>query len=88
MKRAGFLLCGMICLGCSLWSVTAWSADAGSGDELVDLVVGLLTDADKDVRTLGFDQVRSEAKGEAATKQFAALLPQLSPDAQVGLLAP
>ncbi len=76
----------MICLGCSLWSVTAWSADAGSGDELVDLVVGLLTDADKDVRALGFDQVRSEAKGEAATKQFAALLPQLSPDAQVGLL--
>lgn len=87
MKRTGWLLCGMIFLGCSLLPAAARSADEDSGDELVDLVIGLVSDADKDVRALGFDQVRAEAKGEAATIKFAALLPQLPPDAQVGLLS-
>ena len=37
------------------------------GDELVQLVVNLLVDEDKDVRALALDQVRTEAKGEAAS---------------------
>ena len=36
---------------------------------------------------LGLEQVRSEALGEAATRQFAAQLPKLPPDAQLGLLS-
>jgi HEAT repeat protein len=58
-----------------------------SADQLVPLVINLLTDKDKDVRALGLQQVREEAKGTAATKQFAALLPKLAPDAQAALLA-
>jgi HEAT repeat protein len=56
------------------------------GDELIELVVKLLADEDKDLRALALEQVRSEAKGERATKQFAAQLPTLPPETQVGLL--
>ncbi len=45
-----------------------------SGDKVVSLVVSLLSDKDKDVRALGLQQVREEAKGAAATKEFAGLL--------------
>lgn len=64
----------------------SWAQDE-SGDELVQLVVTLLNDKDKDLRALAFEQVRSEAKGKAATEQFAAQLPKLPPDGQVGLLS-
>jgi HEAT repeat protein len=50
------------------------------------LVVNLLREQDKDLRALGLEQVRTEAKGAAATKRFAAELPKLPPDAQTGLL--
>ena len=39
------------------------------------------------MRAVGLQQVREAAKGPAATKRFAALLPKLSPEAQAGLLA-
>ncbi len=58
-----------------------------SNNELVQLVVGLLHESDKDLRAVAFEQVRTEAKGEAATKLFAAELAKLGPEAQVGLLA-
>jgi HEAT repeat protein len=54
--------------------------------QLVDLVVNLLNEKDKDLRALGLEQVRTEAKGAAATKRFAAELPKLPADAQAGLL--
>ena len=55
-------------------------------DELLQMVVGLLGDKDKQFRSAGLDQVRHEAKGPAATKLFAAQLPKLDASAQVGLL--
>jgi HEAT repeat protein len=55
-------------------------------DEAIQLVVGFLTDADKDIRALAFEQIRSEVPGEAATKKFAELLPDLPPETQAGLL--
>ncbi len=58
-----------------------------SGGGLLDLVLGLLNESDRDLRALGFEQVRTEAKGEDATRQFAALLVKLPPDGQVGLLS-
>jgi HEAT repeat protein len=58
-----------------------------ANEELITLVIGLLSDSDKDVRALGFEQVRTDAKGKRATEQFAAQLAKLSPEAQVGLLA-
>jgi HEAT repeat protein len=61
-------------------------ADDEPAAQLVQLVIVLLEDPDKDVRALGFEQVRTAAKGPGATRQFAALLPKLSPEAQAALL--
>ncbi len=60
---------------------------ADDDPELVKVVVELLADKDKDIRALGLEQVRTQAKGEAATRLFAAELGTLPSDAQVGLLA-
>lgn len=62
--------------------VAAQDAD----EDLIQLVLNLLGEQDKDLRALGQQQVRAEAKGAAATRRFAALLPKLPPDAQAGLL--
>jgi len=59
---------------------------AESDDDLVELVLNLLNDKDKDVRALGLEQVRTEAKGQVATLKFSAQLPKSLPDAQVALL--
>jgi HEAT repeat protein len=56
-------------------------------DGLIEMVVTLLKDPDREMRSVGFELVRSELKGKEATEQFAALLPKLSADAQVGLLS-
>ncbi len=62
-------------------------AQEENGGELAQLVVSLLHESDKDLRAVAFEQIRAEAKGEAATKAFAAELPKLAPEVQVGLLA-
>jgi len=59
---------------------------AEPADELVQMIVSLLGDKDPEMRSVGLQQVREAAKGEAATKQFAALLPKLTPEVQAGLL--
>ncbi|MEO8498725.1 MAG: HEAT repeat domain-containing protein, partial [Planctomycetota bacterium] len=56
-------------------------------DELVELVTGLLADPDKELRALAFNQIRKEAKGEATTRKFAEMLPQLPTETQIGLLS-
>jgi HEAT repeat protein len=55
-------------------------------DDVVQTVINLVSDKDKDVRAIGLEQVRDEAKGAEATRRFAALLPKLALEAQVGLL--
>ena len=70
----------------SVFGIGLARAADDSTDQLVPLIVNLLTDKDKDVRALGLQQVREEAKGSTATKQFAALLPKVAPDAQAALL--
>gem|GEM_PF-3976642 len=90
MSNRRWLLCASIPL--ALWlaaSARHLSAEekGEAGDELVKMVLTLLSDKDKDVRAIGFEQVRSEAKGAAATKEFADRLPKLPGDAQIGLLA-
>ena len=86
MKATHLLLGSMVCLAVLLALASASFADDELSDELVQMVVTLLNDTDKDVRALGLEQVRTAAKSPAATRQFAALLPKLSRDAQVGLL--
>jgi HEAT repeat protein len=55
-------------------------------DPLLQMVVELVSDADRDMRALGLQQVREEAPGEPATKRFMALLPKLSPEARAELV--
>ncbi len=59
---------------------------ARADDDTVQTVINLLADKDKEVRAIGLEQVRDEAKGAEATRRFAAALPKLAADAQVGLL--
>lgn len=63
------------------------AGQARAQDEAITLILELLQDKDKDVRSLALEQIRTEAKGEAATLKFAERLPTLAPDAQVGLLS-
>ena len=69
---------------CLFW--TGATDTAFAQDELVDLIIGLLKDRDKEVRALAYEQVRTEAKGEAATRKFAKFMRGAPPDTQVGLL--
>jgi HEAT repeat protein len=62
-------------------------AAAQQDDSLAELVIGLLQEQDTQLRALGLEQVRREVKGEEATRRFAAQLPKLAPEAQVGLLS-
>jgi HEAT repeat protein len=57
-------------------------------DQVMELIVMFLKDADPNTRVLGLDEIRDAEKhpGEELTKKFAGLLPDLEPDAQVGLI--
>lgn len=68
-------------------AVTAEPAADAANDELVQMVVNLLGDADADLRAVGLEQVRSEVKGTAATQAFVKLLPELTAEGQAGLIA-
>jgi HEAT repeat protein len=61
-------------------------ADEQATDDLVQMVVKLLSDNDKDLRALGLEQIRTDTKGAAATRQFAAQLPHLPAATQAALL--
>jgi HEAT repeat protein len=56
-------------------------------DELLPMIVRLLGNEDREFRAAGLDQVRTGAKGAAATKLFAAQLPKLDSSGQVALLS-
>lgn len=86
MKPIWKLICGAVCLAVLVSFTNSSPAQEGSGDDLVPLVLDLLAEKDKDMRALGLEQVRTEAKGAAATRQFAAQLPKLRADVQAELL--
>lgn len=79
------------------WKFVAWwfgaflalggFAPTFAQDDATALIIELLSDKDKEIRALAFEQIRTEAKGEAATVKFAGLLPTQSPEIQVGLLS-
>jgi len=81
-----FLRCGITSVCALLVFAFCSFAKDESSDELVQMVVKLLSEQDKDLRAVGLDQVRNEVKGSSATKQFAAQLSKLNPAEQVGLL--
>lgn len=86
MTTTRWRLVVVLLLTMSLASISPALAEE-TGDDLIQLVVNLLGDKDKDVRSLGLEQVRTEAKGLKATRQFAAQLPKLPTDAQICLLS-
>jgi HEAT repeat protein len=80
----------MIRVICSLVIVLSVVSTLGIAQEassdLVLVIVNLLGEDDKDLRSLGLEQVRTGARGSTATKIFSEQLPKLSPEAQVSLL--
>lgn len=74
------------CLTILVLAVSAVGFSAEPGNDALDAIVGLLQEKDPEFRSLGLEQVRTEAKGTAATERFAALLPKLAPDARAALL--
>lgn len=87
MKTAADWLPAVACLSIALLSAAPAAADDEADGELIELVVGLLRDNDKDIRALALEQVRTGAAGAAATEAFAGQLPRLAPEAQVALLS-
>lgn len=75
-------------LGFLLLSIPSAMAagDAPARDELLPMVAGLLSDADPSLRSIGLDRVRYGAKGQAATLEFAAMLPKLPTARQIDLV--
>ncbi|HWB12324.1 MAG TPA: HEAT repeat domain-containing protein [Pirellulales bacterium] len=62
------------------------AAARAADDELVEQIVKLLADPDREFRAAALEQVRGSARGEAQTKTFAAQLPKLEPSAQAALV--
>jgi len=81
------MLCAAGCVALSLTVASTIRAEEDASGDLIEVIVGLLSEKDKELRSLGLEQVRTGAKGAAATKLFAAQLSKLSPDAQVSLLS-
>ncbi|MFH1918518.1 MAG: HEAT repeat domain-containing protein [Planctomycetota bacterium] len=79
---AAWLFVGLICLlGSPLWA-----AEEDPNEAQIQLVIAFLGEPDRETRAVGLQFIREELPGEAATKRFAALLPDLSAEAQVDLL--
>jgi len=60
--------------------------DEEPDDEQLKLVIEFISAEDRETRAAGLDFVRTDLPGEESTKRLAALLPDLSPDAQADLL--
>jgi HEAT repeat protein len=73
-------------LAISIGPSSSFTGEALAADDVVDMIVELLSGSDSDMRALALQQIREEAPGKSATQQFVALLPDLSPEAQVRLL--
>jgi hypothetical protein len=65
---------------------TGTSAAENPSDELVQQIVRLIGDPDREFRAAGLEQVRTGAKGAAATTLFASQLAKLDAGGQVALL--
>ena len=87
MKIARLVVGCVLCF--SLSPCVGWTcfAQEDADEGLLEMVVDLLRNEDKEMRSVGLEQVRSQLKGQAATKRLVALLPELPPHAQVGLIS-
>ena len=74
-----------LCLMAVVPSGDALAVESPS-DDLVQMIVKLIGDPDKEFRAAGLDKLRTSAKGAAATQQFTSMLKKLDPLGQVALL--
>jgi len=79
VRKSNLSLWGVLCLAPLVVFNGRMSAADEPDDELVQMVVDLVSDKDADMRAVGLQQVREGAKGTATTKRFAALLPKPCP---------
>ena len=61
-------------------------AARAADDEVVEMIVELLSGSDDDMRMLALQQIREKVPGKDATRRFVELLPKLPPDVQVKLI--
>ena len=76
------LFFGWACLVGGFLQAAEEEADEGT----IQLIIQFVGDADRETRAVGLQYIREQVPGEAATKRFIALLPDLSPDGQADLL--
>jgi HEAT repeat protein len=62
------------------------AAERAAAADAVATIIELVGRDDADFRAIGLDRIRHAAKGEAATRQFAALLAKQPPERQIELL--
>ncbi len=86
MNSRNFALVGILSFVVALLSWSSSPAQQEGENELIELIVQLLGDSDKDMRALGLEQIRTKVPGPVATARFAAQLPQLPADVQVELI--
>lgn len=79
--------CSLAIAACCLWMLVTPPAVFSQDSELIEMILELIQDPDKDMRAIALDQIRTEAKTEAATKRFADQLSKLPPESQQGLLS-
>ena len=72
---------------CTVLPAASLHADEKASDELVKMIVKLIGDSDREFRAAGLDQVRTSAKGAAATQTFANQLKTLDAEHQIALLS-
>ena len=79
----GLALLGFVCLAGSLSARAQEEVD----EDTLQMIIDFVKDEGRETRALGLEEIREgRPEGEAATKRFAALLPELPPEAQAGLL--
>lgn len=86
MKTTRLLLWGIVGLTAGLGLGGGVAVADDTDNELVQMIIELVNDPDKDMRAVGLEQIREEVRGPAATQQFAAMLPKLLPEAQAALI--
>lgn len=77
---------GSLALILTVLAISPMQARADAKSELVEQIVKLLGNPDREFRAAALEQIRTSAKGADETKAFAAQLPKLEPSAQAALV--
>ena len=76
----------VLCVALLVAMASSCTRSCRAADDPVALVVDLVGRDDADFRAIGLDRIRHAARGEAATRTFAGLLPTQAPERQIALV--